>query len=88
MRNGWRSLPFLVRRSCFSPHPRLVLVILPFSYLTGSGLLIIWSILSWFIAFLVLVIEFPLFTRCFPEGSNLARFFKSSRYHVFRLGSQ
>ena len=60
------------------------LVVLPFGYLAGGGLLFIWSVLSWCIAFLVLIIEFPLFARCLPEGSAPARLFALTRRYMFR----
>jgi len=65
----------------------IVLVVLPFDYLGTTGLLFLWSILSWVIALLLLLIEFPFFVRYVPSNSALERFVDWTRHHLFRAGS-
>lgn len=49
------------------------MILLPFKYMTGSGLLFIWSLLTWIMAMLVLLLEFPILGRCLPTGSGLIK---------------
>jgi hypothetical protein len=61
-----------------------VLVILPFSYLQGSGLLFVWSLISWSLAPLLTLIEFPILQRLLPSGTALAGLANSLRGYMFR----
>lgn len=65
----------------------LLLVFMPFLYISHAGLLFIWSIVSWVIAGFITLIEFPIFARCIPADGPVERFFKSTKFYAFRTGS-
>lgn len=60
------------------------MIFVPFFYIGSVGLLFVWSIMTWIMAALVMLIEFPIMGRFLPESSSLHRATEWTRNLFFR----
>lgn len=74
----------LTHRSFLPLGPPVAMILVPFLYIGTVSLLFVWSIMTWIMAGLVLLIEFPLLSRFLPESSSLHRATEWTRNLFFR----